>query len=70
MNNQMRCPGCGRLIGIDVIGNFEIDYSSNLVKSMNEYNQFPPYIVEHKCKYCKAMSSLYAWASEGVVNSD
>jgi len=64
MSNEIRCPSCKRLMIVDVTNNFEVDYSSNLVRSIEDYSQFPPYILEHKCKYCKTLSSVYAWAEE------
>jgi len=61
MSKPIRCPGCNRLIIVDVTNKFDIDYSSNLIREIEEYDQFPPFLLEHKCKYCKSMSSLYAW---------
>jgi len=70
MSNQIRCPGCQRLLIVDVTNNFEVDYSSNLVRDIEDYSAFPPYILEHKCKYCKTLASIYAWEVEkGRVSS-
>lgn len=64
MNSQKRCPECHRLIIVDVTDKFGIDYSSNLVRNIEEHETCPDFILEHKCKYCKTMSSLWAWADK------
>lgn len=66
MNSPKRCPGCNRLIIVDITDSFTIDYSSNLVRSIDEYETYPDFILEHKCKYCKTMSSLWAWYKQEV----
>lgn len=59
MNIELRCPDCDRLMGVDVIGNLIVDYSSNLMSELNQGLDLPPSILEIRCKYCKCWASIY-----------
>ena len=56
---ELRCPCCNRLLAVDIIGNLLIDYSSNVVKDLEDGADMPPMMLESKCKHCKSLSSIY-----------